>query len=84
MYQVILKKTAIKNLKKIDERYKARINLALLELLKDPFIGKQLKGRLRAFYSLRVWPYRIVYQIIHNQLIVFVVQIKHRQGSYKK
>ena len=79
MYQVILKKSAIKNLKKIDERYKGRINLALLELSKDPFVGKQLEGRLRAFYSLRVWPYRIVYQIIHNQLIVFVVQIKHRQ-----
>ena len=83
MYQVILKKVAIKNLKKIDDRYKARVNLALLELSKDPFIGKQLEGRLRDFYSLRVWPYRIVYQIIHNELIVFVVQIKHRQGVYK-
>ena len=83
MYQVILKKVAIKNLKKIDERYKARINLALLELSKDPFIGKQLEGRLRDFYSLRIWPYRIIYQVIRNKLVVFVVQIKHRQGAYK-
>ena len=67
----------------MDERYKARINLALLELSKDPFVGKRLEGKLSDFYSLRVWPYRIVYQVIHEQLIVFVVQIKHRQGVYK-
>ena len=74
MYQVILRKAAIKNLKRTDERYKIRINLALLELSKKPFIGKKLEGRLSDFYSLRVWPYRIVYQIIHSQLIVFVIQ----------
>ncbi|MFC1613239.1 type II toxin-antitoxin system RelE/ParE family toxin [Patescibacteria group bacterium] len=83
MYQIILKKVAIKNLKRIDERYKARIHLALLELSRDPFIGKRLEGNLNNSYSLRVWPYRIIYKIIHNQLIIFVVQIKHRQGVYK-
>ena len=53
-----------------------------LELAQNPDLGKKLEGELRDFYSLRVWPYRIIYQIIKNELIVFVVQIKHRQGVY--
>ena len=56
--------------------------MALIELAQNPDLGKKLEGELRDFYSLRVWPYRIIYQIIKNELIVFVVQIKHRQGVY--
>lgn len=84
MYQVVLKKTAQKSLAKIDPKYKFRINFVLFELAKNPYLGKKLEGELQNFYSLRVWPYRIIYQIIKNELIVFVVQIKHRQGVYKK
>lgn len=82
MYQVLLRKIAQKNLEKIDARYKRRIGLALVELSKNPYIGKRLEGQLRDFYSLRVWPYRIIYQIINKELMVFVIQIKHRQGAY--
>ncbi|MFH1712867.1 MAG: type II toxin-antitoxin system RelE/ParE family toxin [Candidatus Jacksonbacteria bacterium] len=81
-YQVVLKKAAQKNLARIDQRYKPRISFVLLELSNNPYLGKKLKGELRDFYSLRVWPYRIIYQIIKNKLIVFVVQIKHRQRAY--
>lgn len=83
MYQVILKKTAQKSLKKVDKRYQARITLAILELAKDPLIGKRLEGELRNFYSLRVWPYRVIYYVIRKQLIVVVVQVKHRQAIYR-
>lgn len=82
MHQVVLRKTAQKNLEKIDARYKHRIVLALVELSKNPYIGKRLEGQLRDFYSLRVWPYRIIYQVFNKELIIFVAQIKHRQGVY--
>lgn len=82
MYQVVLRKIAQKNLERVDARYKQRIVLALVELSRNPYAGKRLEGQLRDFYSLRVWPYRIIYQIINKELIIFVVQIKHRQGVY--
>lgn len=56
--------------------------MALVELSKNPYIGKRLEGQLRDFYSLRVWPYRMIYQIINKELFVFVIQIKHEQGVY--
>lgn len=83
MYEVVLRKLAAKNLQKIDSRYKQRILDALVYLQTDPSIGKSLQGSLKGFFSLRVWPYRIIYTIHQRELIVLVVDIDHHQGVYK-
>jgi mRNA-degrading endonuclease RelE of RelBE toxin-antitoxin system len=41
-----------------------------------------LGGKLKGCYSLRAWPYRIIYQIIKKSLYVAVIRILHRQGAY--
>lgn len=51
--------------------------------MEDPFIGKKLEGRFEGAYSYRVWPYRIIYRVYKNLLIVVVVHVGHRQGVYK-
>jgi mRNA interferase RelE/StbE len=83
MYRVVLTKSAHKHFLNIDKRYTARITEALLSLEQDPYAGKQLKGKLHGIYSLRVWPYRILYTIEQKKLIVFVLDIAHRQGVYQ-
>ena len=83
MYQIVLKKAAQKSFKKIDKRYKKRIMRTIFALADDPYLGKQLEGDLRDFYSARVWPYRIVYKIYQRDLVILVVEIAHRQGIYK-
>jgi len=83
MYQVVLKRKAEKKLNKIPTLYKERIIKVLFQLQKDPFFGKPLLGKLKDFYSLRVWPYRIVYTIYKKDLVVFVITIAHRQNAYK-
>jgi len=83
MYKVLFTKKSQKDLDKISKKDKKRILLKLLELQKDPFIGKRLKGKLTVFYSLRVWPYRIIYEIKRKRLIILIIRIGHRQGVYK-
>lgn len=83
MYQVILPKSVQKDLAKIDRRYQPRIYRALAGLAENPFTGKPLYGEFKGFYSTRVWPYRIVYKIIQDKLIVLVIDIGHRQRLYK-
>lgn len=83
MYQIILKKNAQKYLKKADKRYKTRIIKLLFLLQKDPHISKPLLGILKGYYSLRVWPYRIIYKIYHNKKTIVIIDIDHRQGVYK-
>jgi mRNA-degrading endonuclease RelE of RelBE toxin-antitoxin system len=53
-------------------------------LASDPYVGKKLDGKYSGLYSLRVWPYRIIYSVIKNELMVSVIGIEHRQGVYKR
>lgn len=82
MYQVVLKKSAQKNLKKIDKRHKPRVIQLLFLLQRNPYIGKPLLGVLKGYYSLRCWPYRIIYTIYKKKIVV-IIDIGHRQGVYK-
>ena len=78
-----IKPQARKNLDKIPADYRARIIATLDEIVRDPFFGKKLSGRKKDQYSVRVWPYRIIYEIYKRELIVFVINIDHRGRVYK-
>jgi len=77
-----LQKKAQKELNNIDARYKNRIIAALTDLATNPFAGKKLSGELSGLWSLRIWPYRIIYIVKKHELIVLVIKIGHRQGAY--
>lgn len=82
MYQVVLGGKAKRNLKKIDRQDRPRLLAALVGLRKEPYLGKKLSGKYQDGYSLRVWPYRIIYKIYKKQLLVLVINIGHRGGVY--
>jgi mRNA-degrading endonuclease RelE of RelBE toxin-antitoxin system len=63
------------------EIFKIQQRLKLLET--NPYLGKKLEGKFAETYSLRAWPYRILYIIEREQKTIFVVSILHRQGVYK-
>ncbi len=52
-------------------------------LQKNPQAGKKLMGELKGVYSLRAWPYRIIYEINQQKSLIEVHKIAHRQGVYK-
>ena len=82
-FKILYKERAIKDLKKLPQLWQNKL-LSAIEFLKtDPFGGKKLRGKLFGAYSLRVWPYRILYEIDHDKIIVIVLHIGHRQGVYK-
>jgi len=83
MYQIILSRTAEKDLGKVDKKHKPHIFAALFDLRKEPFLGKGLKGKFQDCYSLRVGIYRIIYKIYKKELNILVIRIGHRQGAYK-
>ena len=78
-----IKPKARKNLDKIPEDYRTRIIAALDEIVLDPFFGKKLSGKKKGQYSVRVWPYRIIYIILKKELIILVIDVDHRGGVYK-
>jgi mRNA-degrading endonuclease RelE of RelBE toxin-antitoxin system len=54
-----------------------------VKLRSEAYLGKPLLGDLEGYFSLRVWPYRIIYKVYEKKLIVYVIEITHRQEAYK-
>ncbi|MBU0767047.1 type II toxin-antitoxin system RelE/ParE family toxin [Patescibacteria group bacterium] len=84
MYRIVLKSQAYKQLLKLPKNDQKKIANTIDELAASPFIGKKLEGELSGLYTLRVWPYRIIYTVNKKIVTITVVAIGHRQGIYKK
>lgn len=82
MVRVILKRKAEKALLKLPKREQDKIRKKLHDLAESPLIGKPLRGEYQGCYSLRAWPYRILYRFC-DDIGVEVFSIAHRQGAYK-
>lgn len=83
MFHVELSPRARRDLKKIDSRYKTKILLAFVKLRINPYFGKKLNGEYQGCFCIRVWPYRVIYNVQNESLLILVIRIGHRQGVYK-
>lgn len=83
MHKVLLSRKAEKSLDKISEPWRGRIVIVLRKLAVNSRLGKKLEGRYKDDYSIRVWPYRIIYMVKDKELIVQVIEIEHRGEAYK-
>ena len=82
-YKLIFKRNAKKGLMKVPQKQVRLVVQKIKMLQESPFLGKKLMGGFTGFYSLRVWPYRIIYTVYKKELLVIIVSIGHRQGVYK-
>jgi mRNA interferase RelE/StbE len=81
-FLVIIPRKVQKELNKIPQNFRKKIITVLFFLSKNPYLGKKLEGERKGEWSLKVWPYRIIYTIKKEQLIVLIIKIGHRQGVY--
>ncbi len=81
--KVALSKDAQKQYKRLPPQEQKKVNKRLMELEQNPLIGKRLTGEMQRFYSLRAWPYRILYEINILEKRIEIHKIRHRQGAYK-
>lgn len=84
IYKVIWKKTALKQLAKIDKKIaKELADKVESYLAKDPVNrGKPLLYDYKGFYRYRYNDYRVIYEIKNQELIISVVKVGHRKGVY--
>lgn len=81
--EVILSDDAVKGYKRLPVIEQKKILKKLKVLETDLTAGKKLSGELAGIRSLRVWPYRILYEINEKRHRVEVHKIAHRQGAYR-
>jgi len=63
------------------ERLKVFRKLDQLRQSSSP-VGKKLRGQLVDSWSLKAWPYRIVYIYFPEKNLIIVKTVQHRQGVY--
>ncbi len=81
--RVILSNDALKQYEHLPKKEQTKIRKKLHALEQDPYSGKKLAGELKGIRSLKVWPYRILYEINEAQKRIEVHKIAHRQSAYK-
>lgn len=82
-YRVVVVRRAQKEVLRFPSKDQRRITLAIISLEMDPFRGKQLQGEHEGKWSMRVWPYRIIYTIEKEIVTVTVLRIGHRKDVYR-
>jgi len=75
--------TAVKQLKKLQKQDQKKIVRKISALTQNPFVGKKLKGPLNKLFSLRAWPYRIIYQIHEKVSKITILTVCHRKDVYR-
>lgn len=83
MFHLEISRKAGKELEKIPSPQRDRIIKKFADLTNNPYLGKKLEGEYENCRSVYVWPYRIIYMVLKDRLLVYVINVGHRQGVYR-
>ena len=83
-YSVRIKRSATRDLAQTARSDRERIVDAIDRLGEQPHSGYPLKGDLRGLRRIRVGDYRVVYELLDNELVVLVVRVAHRREAYRR
>ena len=84
MYQVIVPPKVIKEISKLDKRYRQAISIKIDSLSMSPLLGKKLYPPFVHLRSLRVGIYRIIYRVNKQNQTIYVSTAGHRGEVYNR
>ena len=81
-FRIVIKKSAAKEIERIEKKDRIRIIEKIRSLASDPrpFGSKKLSGQEK--YRTRQGNYGILHQVIDDELIINVVKTRHRRDIY--
>ena len=83
-YSIQIKKSALKELRKLPQSDRPRLIAAIDQLAEQPHTGKLLKGDLSGLRRLRIGNYRIIYEVDEGKVLILILRVAHRKSSYRK
>ncbi|UAA39135.1 type II toxin-antitoxin system RelE/ParE family toxin [Paraneptunicella aestuarii] len=83
-YRIVWKKSASKELRKLERKHISSIITAIEGLAANPFPAgnKKLIGSEHTF-RIRVLNYRVIYSVENNELLIEVIRVGHRKDVYR-
>ena len=83
-YSIRIRGSARRELAQLPRDVRERVIAAIDTLGEHPLAGSPLKGGLRGLRRQRVGDYRILYELLDDELIILVVRVAHRRESYRR
>lgn len=84
MYQVVIDDLVLeKDFKKIDRVDQKRILATIRKKLatEPKKFGQPLRGELKKYWKLRIGEYRVVYEILEDQVLVYIILVGFRRDE---
>jgi mRNA interferase RelE/StbE len=82
-YSIEFKKSATKELNSLPNKEIKKIINSINQLIENPHPINSKKLSASERYRLRVGDYRILYEIIDQILIIYIIKIAHRKDVYR-
>jgi mRNA interferase RelE/StbE len=82
-YKLLFKKSVAKDLRALPKSDVKKILQRIDALAENPRASGSKKLSGQEYYRVRQGVYRIIYEIIDDQLIVQVIKVAHRSKSYR-
>ena len=84
-YKILWKKSAVKELKRVDKQFIPRIISTVESLSNNPLpVGVKKLSGTDIIYRIRIGDYRLIYSLYEKELIIEIVKVGHRKDVYKK
>jgi mRNA interferase RelE/StbE len=83
VYSIRIKRSAVKELERLPGEARRHVVAAIDRLAEEPLAGSVLKGEFSGLRRLRVGQYRVIYEAMHQEIVILVVRIGHRQSVYR-
>jgi mRNA interferase RelE/StbE len=83
MYELSYSEKVLKQLKKLEIQDKERVIKSLERIrIRPHYFIKRIVGT--KYFRFRAGNYRIILDLVNKNLIIYVIEVKHRRNVYKK
>jgi len=87
MYEISFRRSALKEIKKLDRPIRQKILAKIEECAENPYLSEELVGDLHGYYSahctIQKVQYRILYQILEGKITINIVMVGTRENIYE-
>ena len=85
IYQIEWKRSALRELKRLDRQIIPRIVNVIADLPRNPYPSgvRKLQGSEQT-YRIRIGDYRVIYEVFSSRLVIQISRVRHRKDAYRE
>lgn len=84
MYRIAYTREAKERIEKLSTKLKTQVKKAIERIAQNPDLGKRLTQELTGMFSYRTGRFRIIYRVLHKEILILILTIGYRKDVYQK